>query len=165
MESGLAIGAVVTYLFGATYTNTLSLGTTILATILALGTLVGVLYGAKWKSRWDQAQATIDLYAKNAAGQENRANLAIDTATQSADRAATEKDTLLHQLVDTREEIGRLRALPDLAGLVELAQTHDKRAQERFEAGEARSQERHFETVEVLRALVLRLEPEATPIR
>lgn len=126
--------ATFSMLLGATYTNTLSLGTTIVASLLAFGTLVGILYGAKWKSRWDQAQATIKLYAENAAGHEDRANLALQTAKDLAEKSAAEKDTLLRQLADASGEIGKLKSLPDVAELVKIANAHEDRAQARHDA-------------------------------
>lgn len=121
-------------LAAASFSNTVSLGSTIIVAILALATLIGIIYGAKWKSRWDQAQATIELYAQNAKGHEDRADLAQKAMTDLAGKTASDKDALLRQLADSREEIGRLRGLPDVAALVELSNANETRAQERHEA-------------------------------
>lgn len=142
MTDTAALAATVGVL-GAFWANTITLGAAIVTGILGLATLVGIMYGAKWKSRWDQAQATLELYAKNAAGHEDRADLATLAMKELAEKTALEKEELLRQLADCREEIGRLRGRPDVAMLQDLAVNHETRAQERHDAAEARAQERH----------------------
>lgn len=118
-------------LVGTSFSNTVSLGSTVIACLLAAGTIIGIIYGTKWKTTAQTAAATITLLEANANGHADAAKLATEAAKDFQVRSAAEKEDLLRTIAKDREEIGELRGRPDLEALHNRLIEHDTKAGQR----------------------------------
>lgn len=147
----------------------IGLGSILLGCLIALATLVGIIRGTKWKTAYEVESAAADGLReslKDSLERGERLERALERAREDAKRAADAAAAAAKEGADRLAEavatIARLESLPNLARVIETIDSHEQRAEARYESTELRSQERHDKSVHVLDVLLERVTDIAT---
>jgi hypothetical protein len=120
----------------ASLSDVASFGGVVLGLLATLGAVVGVLYGVRYKVSFETEQALANARGEALSDERSRVK-ALESRLAARN----------HELIELRNTIARLEALPDLTAIIRVMEQHEVRAQERHEA-----------TTAVLSALVARIE-------
>jgi F0F1-type ATP synthase membrane subunit b/b' len=119
----------------AGFSDTINLGSIILAAIAALGVIIGVFYGVRYKVSYEAASSAAEELRKSLADEKERYREEKEIAAAAlvnVEEKHTQAILVLQEALDAaRATISRLEQLPDVAQLMKWADDHETRAQER----------------------------------